>query len=74
MLNELRHYWSEETVQAAAPLIEDLDLLRRIDMHSDTGAAHHYAISDASGRSVVVEYVDKQMEVVESPAMLTTSP
>lgn len=26
MLNELRHYWSEETIQAAAPLIEDLDL------------------------------------------------
>ena len=25
-LNELRHYWSEETIQAAAPLIEDLDL------------------------------------------------
>ena len=25
-MNELRHYWSEETVQAAAPLIEDLDL------------------------------------------------
>lgn len=25
VLNELRHYWSEETVQAAAPLIEDLD-------------------------------------------------
>ena len=26
VLNELRHSWSEETVQAAAPLIEDLDL------------------------------------------------
>ena len=26
VLNELRHYWSEETVQAAAPLIEDLGL------------------------------------------------
>jgi hypothetical protein len=26
VLNELRHYWSEETVQAAAPLIEVLDL------------------------------------------------
>ena len=25
-LNELRHYWSEETIQAAAPLIEVLDL------------------------------------------------
>jgi len=25
VLNELRHYWSEETIQAAAPLIDDLD-------------------------------------------------
>ena len=65
MLNELRHYWSEETVQAAAPLIEDLDLLRRIDMHSDTGAAHHYAISDASRRSGVVEYVDNMKPYID---------
>jgi hypothetical protein len=38
-------------------------------MHSDIGSAHHYAISDASGRSVVVEYVDNEMVVVESPAV-----
>ena len=48
---------------------EALELLRGIDMHSDIGAAHHYAISDASGRSVVVEYVDNRMEVVESAAV-----
>ena len=53
----------------AATVDEALDLLRGIDMHSDIGAAHHYAISDASGRSVVVEYVDNQMEVVESAAV-----
>lgn len=50
----------------AATVEEALDLLRGIDMHSDIGAAHHYAISDATGRSVVVEYVDNRMEVVES--------
>ena len=38
-------------------------------MPSDIGAAHHYAISDATGRSVVVEYVDNRMEVVESAAV-----
>ena len=38
-------------------------------MHSDIGAAHHFAISDASGRSVVVEYVDNEMVVVETPAV-----
>ena len=48
---------------------EALVLLRGIDMHSDIGAAHHYAISDATGRSVVVEYVDNRMEVVESAAV-----
>lgn len=53
----------------AATVDEALDLLRGIDMNSDIGAAHHYAISDASGRSVVVEYVDNQMEVVESAAV-----
>jgi hypothetical protein len=53
----------------AATVDEALDLLRGIDMHSDIGAAHHYTISDASGRSVVVEYVDDRMVVVESPAL-----
>lgn len=53
----------------AATVKEALDLLRSVDMHSDIGAAHHYAISDASGRSVVVEYVDNRMEVVESAAV-----
>lgn len=53
----------------AADVDEALDLLRGIDMHSDIGSAHHYAISDASGRSVVVEYVDNEMVVVESPAV-----
>ena len=53
----------------AANVEEALDLLRGIDMHSDIGAAHHYAMADASGRSVVVEYVDNQMVVVESPAV-----
>ena len=53
----------------AATVEEALTLLRGIDMHSDIGSAHHYAISDASGRSVVVEYVDDEMVVVESPAV-----
>ncbi len=52
----------------AADVDEALELLWGIDMHSDIGSAHHYAISDASGRSVVVEYVDNEMVVVESPA------
>ena len=53
----------------AANVDEALELLRGIDMHSDIGAAHHYAMADASGRSVVVEYVDNQMVVTDSPAV-----
>lgn len=52
----------------AATVDEALVLLRSIDMHSDIGSAHHYAIADASGRSVVVEYVDDEIVIVESPA------
>ena len=53
----------------AATVEEALELLRGIDMHSDIGSAHHYAISDASGKSVVVEYVDTDFVVVDSPAV-----
>lgn len=44
-----------------------LSLLKGIDMHSDIDYSHHLAISDASGRSVVVEWVDNKMLVVDSP-------
>ena len=53
----------------AANVDEALDLLRSIDMHSDIGCAHHYAMADASGEHVVVEYVNNEMVVVESPAV-----
>lgn len=53
----------------AATVDEALELLRGIDMNSDIGSAHHYAISDASGKSVVVEYVDNKIVVVDSPAV-----
>lgn len=53
----------------AANVDEALDLLRGIDLHSDIGSAHHFAMADASGRHVVVEYVDNKMEVVEAPAV-----
>ncbi len=53
----------------AATVDEALELLKGIDMNSDIGSAHHYAISDASGKSVVVEYVDNEIVVVDSPAL-----
>ncbi len=53
----------------AADVDEALELLHSIDMHSDIGSAHHYAISDATGKSVVVEYVDGNMVIVDSPVL-----
>jgi predicted choloylglycine hydrolase len=53
----------------AANVGEALELLKGIDMHSDVGMAHHYAMADASGRRVVVEYVDNKMVVTETPAV-----
>ena len=51
----------------AANVEEALRLLESCDMHSDIDFSHHLAISDAKGRSVVVEWVDNKMLVVESP-------
>ena len=53
----------------AACVDEALKLLDGIDMHSDIGSAHHYAMADAAGKSVVVEYVDNEMVVTASPAV-----
>ena len=53
----------------ASDVDEALYLLSIIDMHSDVGAAHHYAMSDANGKSVVVEYVNNRMVVVKTPAV-----
>lgn len=50
----------------AANVEEALQLLKQYDHHSDAGFAHHLAISDADGRSVVVEWVDNEILVTES--------
>ena len=50
----------------AADVDEAIALLRQYDMNSSIGAAHHLSIADASGKSVVVEYVDGEMLVTET--------
>ena len=42
----------------AADVDEAVALLGQYDMNSSIGSAHHLSIADASGRSVVVEYVN----------------
>lgn len=50
----------------AADVDEAIALLGQYDMNSSIGAAHHLSIADASGKSVVVEYVNGEMLVTET--------
>ena len=50
----------------AANVDEAVELLKQYDMNSSIGAAHHFAVADATGKSVVVEYVDGEMLVTET--------
>lgn len=51
----------------AAGVEEALDLLEQYDLHASMGMMIHLALSDAEGKSVVVEYVDNEMIVTETP-------
>lgn len=53
----------------AANIEEALALLARYDLQASLGMMVHFALADTSGRSVVVEYIDNQMVVVETPAV-----
>jgi predicted choloylglycine hydrolase len=50
----------------AATVDEAVKLLDSVDIHSVIDTAHHFAISDANGKSVVVEWVDNKMYVTET--------
>ena len=50
----------------AATVEEAVELLRQYDIHASGGISHHLAISDASGASVSVEFVDGEMVVVDT--------
>lgn len=53
----------------AATVDEAIALLEQYDINSDIGRGHHLAISDATGRSVVVEYIDNVMYVTDTPVV-----
>lgn len=53
----------------AATVEEAVALLEQYDMHSSMGSAHHLSIADASGSSIVVEYIDGQMSVTKTPVV-----
>ena len=53
----------------AANVDEAIELLKQYDMHSDIGTSHHLSISDSTGRSVVVEYINGEMIVTDTPVV-----
>lgn len=53
----------------AANVEEALALLNQYDFHASMGMMIHLALADADGNSVVVEYVDNEMIVTETPVV-----
>lgn len=53
----------------AATTDEAVEMLGSWDMHSSIDYAHHFAISDATGHSVVVEWVNNEMVVIDTPTV-----
>ncbi len=53
----------------AGTVEEALDLLGQYDMHASMGMMVHFAIADASGNSVAVEYIGNEMIITETPVV-----
>ena len=53
----------------AADVDEAVELLEQYDLHASMNMMVHFPLSDASGRSVVVEYVNNEMTVTETQAV-----
>lgn len=54
-------------LDSASDVEEAVELLQQYDFHSSMGMMVHLALADAEGKSVVVEYVDNEMIVTETP-------
>ena len=48
-----------------ATVEEAVEMLKKYDMHSSANSCYHFHIADASGDSVVVEYINNEMKLVE---------
>lgn len=48
---------------------EALALLSQYDMHFSLGRAQHFSLSDATGRSVAVEWINGEMMVTDTPVV-----
>ena len=52
-------------LDTCATVEEAVKLLSQYDMHSSANSCYHFQIADANGTSVVVEYINNEMKVVE---------
>lgn len=52
----------------AASVDEAVGLLEQYDMHSSIGGQFKFALADSTGKSVTVEYINNEMNVVEADA------
>lgn len=50
----------------AADVDEAVELLEQYDFHASMGYMIHLAIADSTGKSVAVEYIDNEMNVIET--------
>lgn len=53
----------------ASTVEEALTLLGQYDLHASMGYMVHFAIADAQGNSVAVEYIENEMNVVETSVL-----
>lgn len=53
----------------AATVEEALELLSQYDLHASMNYMVHFAIADADGNSVAVEYIDNEMVVTKTPVL-----
>ena len=50
----------------AADIDEAIELFRQYDMHDSIFCCYHYQLTDITGRSVIIEYVNNEMRIVEA--------
>lgn len=53
-------------LDGAADVNEAVELLAQYDLHSSADMEYHFALADAAGKAVVVEYIDNVMFVTET--------
>ncbi|MBR3620801.1 MAG: linear amide C-N hydrolase [Clostridia bacterium] len=53
----------------AASAKQAVELLKKYDMHASFGYVIHFAISDSTGYSVAVEYINNKLTVTETPVL-----